>query len=52
MVYLNYLSLQQKKFIEIIYKSPSVFLDGLFFKTPLISHKDNIYLMREKDTPT
>ena len=37
MVYLNYLSLQQKKFIEIIYKSPSVFLDGLFFKTPLIS---------------
>lgn len=47
MVYLNYLSLQQKKFIEIIYKSPSVFLDGLFFKTPLISHKDIIIYYKD-----
>ena len=47
MVYLNYLSLKQKKFIEIIYKSPSIFLDGLFFKTPLISHKDIIIYYKD-----
>ena len=47
MVYLNYLSLKQKKFIEIIYKSPSIFLDGLFLKTPLISHKDIIIYYKD-----
>ena len=40
MIFLNYSSLKNKKYIEIIYKSPSVFLEGLFFKTPPISSKD------------
>jgi len=40
MIFLNYSSLKHKKYIEIIYKSPSVFLEGLFFKTPPISSKD------------
>lgn len=42
MIYLNYASLKKNKYIEIIYKSPSVFLEGLFFKTPPISLKDII----------
>ena len=40
MIYLNYTNLKQKKYIEIIYKSPSVYLEGLFFKTPIILAKD------------
>ena len=47
MVYLNYLTLKKKKYIEIIYKSPSVFLEGLFFKTPAISIKDIIIYYKE-----
>ena len=43
MIFLNYLSLKEKKCIEIIYKSPSVYLEGLYFKTPPISFKD-IYI--------
>lgn len=34
MIYLNYYNLKKKKQIEIIYKSPSIFLEGLFLKTP------------------
>jgi len=34
MIYLKYMNLKKEKYIEIIYKSPSIFLDGLFFKTP------------------
>ena len=34
MIYLKYTNLKKEKYIEIIYKSPSIFLDGLFFKTP------------------
>ena len=41
------ISLKKKKFIEIIYKSPSVFLEGLFFKTPPISKKDIIIYYKE-----
>jgi hypothetical protein len=47
MIYLNYSNLKRNKYIEIIYKSPSIYLEGLFFKTPPISlnaisifHKD------------
>ena len=36
MIYLNYTNMKKHKYIEIIYKSPSVFLEGLFFKTPPI----------------
>lgn len=34
MIYLKYTNLKKEKYMEIIYKSPSIFLDGLFFKTP------------------
>lgn len=34
MIYLKYTNLKKENYIEIIYKSPSIFLDGLFFKTP------------------
>jgi hypothetical protein len=34
MIYLNYTEVKKDKYIEIIYKSPSIFLEGLFFKTP------------------
>lgn len=34
MIYLKYINLKKANYIEIIYKSPSIFLDGLFFKTP------------------
>ena len=47
MIYLNYTNLKKCNYIEIIYKSPSIFLEGLFMKTPQISsnaisivHKD------------
>jgi len=39
MIYLNYIGIKKTKYIEIIYKSPSVFLDGLFFKTPELNNK-------------
>ena len=50
MIYLNYESLKKNKYIEIIYKSPSVFLEGLFFKTPPISLKDIIIYYKENKT--
>jgi hypothetical protein len=34
MIYIKYINLKKANYIEIIYKSPSIFLDGLFFKTP------------------
>ena len=37
MIYLNYYNLKKRKQIEIVYKSPSIFLDGLFLKTPEIN---------------
>ena len=37
MIYLKYINLKKENYIEIIYKSPSIFLDGLFFKTPPLS---------------
>ena len=45
MIYLNYTNLKINKYIEVIYKSPSIFLDGLFFKTPPI-HIKNINVIR------
>jgi len=47
MIYLNYSSLKKNKYIEIIYKSPSVFLEGLFFKTPPIALKDVVIYYKE-----
>ena len=47
MIYLNYSSLKKNKYIEIIYKSPSVFLEGLFFKTPPIALKDIVIYYKE-----
>ena len=47
MIYLNYASLKKNKYIEIIYKSPSVFLEGLFFKTPPIALKDIVVYYKE-----
>ena len=47
MIYLNYASLKKNKYIEIIYKSPSVFLEGLFFKTPPIALKDIVIYYKE-----
>jgi len=45
MIYLNYTNMKKRKYIEIIYKSPSIFLEGLFFKTPSImsSHVNIIH---------
>jgi hypothetical protein len=37
MVQLNYTNIKKNNHIEIIYKMPSIFLEGLFFKTPPIS---------------
>jgi hypothetical protein len=47
MIYLNYSRLKKNKYIEIIYKSPSVFLEGLFFKTPPIALKDIFIYYKE-----
>lgn len=49
MVYLNYNNLKQKKSIAIIYKSPSIFLDGLFFQTPQLTNSDIIITKYEKN---
>ncbi len=51
MVYLNYNNLKQKKSIAIIYKSPSIFLDGLFFQTPQLTHLDFTIIKHEKTKP-
>lgn len=50
MIYLNYYQLKKKKYIEIIYKSPSIFLEGLFFKTPPIE-LNNITIYRNDKIP-
>lgn len=50
MIYLNYTVLKLRKYIEIIYKSPSIFLDGLFFKTPKIK-VSQIYISRKHRQP-
>ena len=50
MVYLNYYNLKKKKQIEIIYKSPSIFLEGIFLKTPEIP-VSNITISRNDKIP-
>jgi hypothetical protein len=37
MIYLNYKDIKKPNYIEIIYKSPSAFLEGIFLKTPKIN---------------
>lgn len=48
MIYLNYSNIKKRKYIEIIYKSPSVFLEGLFFKSPPISSNDITIFYKDK----
>ena len=36
MIQLNYNNIKQNNHIEIIYKTPSILLEGLFLKTPAI----------------
>lgn len=50
MIYLNYTNLKKRNYIEIIYKSPSIYLDGLFFKTPPIK-LSHIYISRNIKQP-
>ena len=49
MVSLNYKDLKKNKHIEIIYKSPSAFLEGLFFKTPKIKSQNITIIHKEKN---
>ena len=49
MVSLNYKDLKKNKHIEIIYKSPSAFLEGLFFKTPKIKSQNISIIHKEKN---
>lgn len=48
MVYLNYYNLKKKKQIEIIYKSPSIFLEGVFLKTPEMVLADFVIYKHDK----
>jgi hypothetical protein len=48
MIYLKYTNLKKENYIEIIYKSPSIFLDGLFFKTPPLSSKQLSIFTKER----
>jgi hypothetical protein len=49
MINLNYKDLKKNKHIEIIYKSPSAFLEGLFFKTPRIKSNNISVIHKEKN---
>ena len=49
MIFVNYSSLKKKKCIEIIYKSPSVYLEGLFFKTPPITKQNIIVYYKDNN---
>jgi len=51
MIYLDYTNLRKTKYIEIIYKSPSVFLDGLFFKTPELNYKLFTIIQKKYSNP-
>lgn len=48
MIYLDYTNLRNVNYIEILYKSPSIYLDGLFFKSPDISANDISIHYKEK----
>lgn len=54
MVDYSYTNLNKNKYIEIIYKSPSVFLEGLYLKTPAISSNaiDIFYKNRQTNNIT
>ena len=54
MVDFSYANLNKNKYIEIIYKSPSVFLEGLYLKTPIITSKsiDIFYKNRQTNNIT
>jgi hypothetical protein len=48
MIYLDYTNLRNVNYIEILYKSPSIYLDGLFFKSPDINATDISIHYKEK----
>jgi hypothetical protein len=52
MIYLNYINLKKRNNIEIIYRSPSIFLEGLFFKTPIVSAKQLLIFTKDKSPYT
>jgi hypothetical protein len=49
LVQLNYTNIKKNNHIEIIYKSPSILLEGLFFKTPPISSNTISIFHKEKN---
>ena len=49
LVQLNYDNIKKNNHIEIIYKSPSILLEGLFFKTPPISSNAISIFHKEKN---
>ena len=50
LVQLNYSNIRKSNHIEIIYKSPSILLEGLFFKTPPISSNAISIYHKEKNS--
>lgn len=49
MIQLNYNNIKQNNHIEIIYKTPSILLEGLFLKTPIISGNNISVFHKEKN---
>ena len=49
LIKLNYNNIKKNNHIEIIYKSPSILLEGLFFKTPQISSNAISIFHKEKN---
>jgi len=49
MIQLNYNNIRQNNHIEIIYKTPSILLEGLFLKTPAISGNNISVFHKEKN---
>jgi len=50
MIDFSYANLNKNKYVEIIYKSPSVFLEGLFLKTPAIASNDIDIFYKNRQT--
>jgi hypothetical protein len=50
MIDYSYANLNKNKYIEIIYKSPSVFLEGLYLKTPAIISSDIDIFYKNRQT--
>lgn len=46
MIYLKYINLKKENYIEIIYKSPSIFLDGLFLRHHNLVQNNYLFLQK------